>query len=180
MVLLLFFELLTFREVAGPVAERLQLRLDEQQLPLNAFHRGLIAISHRLKRRDGDIAQVGLRGVLLLPLLIRDSLLLALAGQLLRCPVGQDAVDQEAEQGNHGRAIAAPESGCDLCQCHGFAFSGSVFESAPAYGEGSQCATMTASGAKIAAAPAWLAQNAAIAGVAVFAIAVSSSTTVGR
>jgi hypothetical protein len=39
---------------------------------------------------------------------------------------------------------------------------------------------MTASGAKIAAALAWLAQNAAIAGVAVFEIAVSRSTTVGR
>jgi hypothetical protein len=39
---------------------------------------------------------------------------------------------------------------------------------------------MMASGATIAATLAWLAQNAAIAGVAVFAIAVSSSTTVGR
>jgi hypothetical protein len=39
---------------------------------------------------------------------------------------------------------------------------------------------MTASGAKIATTLAWLAQNAAIAGVAVFAIAVSRSTTVGR
>src|SRR6202171_775516 len=180
MVLLCFFELLTFGEVAGPVAKRLQLRLDEQQLPLNAFHRGLIAVSHGLKRRDGHIAQVGLRGVLLLPFLIRDSLLLALARQLLRRPVGQDAIEQEAEQGNQGRAIAAPESGCDLCQCHGFAVSWPVFGSVPAYGEGSQCATMTASGAKIAAALAWVAQNAAMAGVAVFAMAVSSSTTVGR
>src|SRR5882762_4067688 len=116
----------------------------------------------------------------LLPLLIRDSLLLALAGQLLRCPIGQDAIHQESEQGNQGRAIAVPKTGCDLCQHHGLAVPWSVFESAPSYGEGSQCATMTASGAKIAATLAWFAQNAAIAGVAVFAIAVSSSTTVGR
>jgi hypothetical protein len=39
---------------------------------------------------------------------------------------------------------------------------------------------MTASGATIAAAAAWFAQNAAIAGVVVFAIAVSSNITVGR
>jgi hypothetical protein len=39
---------------------------------------------------------------------------------------------------------------------------------------------MTASGAKIAAAVAWFIQNAAIAGVAVFASVVSSSTIVGR
>src|ERR1700724_184698 len=115
-----------------------------------------------------------------LPLLICDSLLFALAGQLLRCPVCQDAVHQESEQGNRGRTIAVPKSGCELCQHHGFVVPWSVFESVPEYGEGSQCATMTASGAKIAATPAWLAQNAAIAGVAVFAIAVSSSTTVGR
>src|ERR1700704_280298 len=118
--------------------------------------------------------------MLLLPLLIRDSLLLALASQLLRSPIHQHAVHHESEHGNQGRAIAAPESGCDLCQGHGFAVSSPVFESVPAYGEGSQCAPMTASGAKIAAALAWLAQNAAIAGVAVLAIAVSSSTTVGR
>src|SRR5580700_8952619 len=39
---------------------------------------------------------------------------------------------------------------------------------------------MTASGAKIAAAAAWVIQNAAIAGVAAFAMVVSSSTTVGK
>src|ERR1700681_3640458 len=139
-----------------------------------------MAASHGLKRGDGYIAQVGLRGVLLLPRLIRDSLFLALAGQLLRCAVCQDAIDQEAEQSNHGRAIVTPERGRDLCQCHSFTVSWSVFESEPAYGEGSQCATTTTSGAKIAAALAWLAQKAAIAGVAVFAIAASSSTTVGR
>jgi len=49
-----------------------------------------------------------------------------------------------------------------------------------AYGEGSQCATITASGARIAAAVAWFIQNAAIAGVAALARVVSSSTTVGR
>jgi hypothetical protein len=49
----------------------------------------------------------------------------------------------------------------------------------PSAGEGNQCATITARGATIAAAPAWLAQNAAIAGVAVLAIAESSSTAVG-
>ena len=53
-------------------------------------------------------------------------------------------------------------------------------ELAAAYGEGSQCATMTASGAQIAAALAWFIQNAAIAGVAAFASVVSSNTTVGR
>src|SRR5258708_5398606 len=115
-----------------------------------------------------------------LPLVIRDSLLLALAGQFLRRPICQDAIHQESNQRNQGRAIAVPESGCDLCQHHGFAVPWSVLESVPPYGEGSQCATMTASGAKIAATLAWLAQNAAIAGVAVFAIAVSRSTTVGR
>src|ERR1700675_4936468 len=118
--------------------------------------------------------------MLLLPLVTRASLLLALAGQFLRCSIHQDAIHQESEQGNHGRAIAVPETGCDLCQHHGFAVPWSVLESVPSYGEGSQCATMMASGAKIAAPLAWLAQNAAIAGVAVFAIAVSSRTTVGR
>src|SRR5258708_5451400 len=138
-----------------------------------------MAASHDLQRSDGYIAQVGLRGVLFLPPLIRDSLLLALAGQFLRCSIHQDAIHQEAEHGNQGRAIDIPEIGCDLCKRHGFAVR-SVCESVPAYGEGSQCATMTARGAKIAATPAWLAQNAAIAGVAEVAIAVSSSTTVGR
>jgi len=47
-------------------------------------------------------------------------------------------------------------------------------------GEGNQCATMTANGAKIAAAVAWLIQKAAIAGVAAFASEVSTNTTVGR
>jgi hypothetical protein len=47
-------------------------------------------------------------------------------------------------------------------------------------GEGSQCATITAKGAKIAAAVAWFIQKAAIASVAVFATEVSSRTTVGR
>ena len=50
----------------------------------------------------------------------------------------------------------------------------------PAYGEGSQCATMTANGARIAAAVAWFVQNASIAGVAAFASVVSRSTTVGK
>jgi hypothetical protein len=54
------------------------------------------------------------------------------------------------------------------------------FELALVYGEGSQCATMTANGAAIAAVVAWPAQNAAIAGVAAFASVVSSNTTVGR
>src|SRR5208337_2929987 len=98
----------------GPVAEFLQLRLDEQQLPLNAFHRGLIAVSHGLQRRDGHIAQVGLRGMSLLPLMILEVLLFALAGQLLRCSKCQDAIDQEADEGNRGRTIVAPESGRDL------------------------------------------------------------------
>jgi hypothetical protein len=39
---------------------------------------------------------------------------------------------------------------------------------------------MRARGAKIAAADAWVAQKAEIAGVAVFAIAVSNKTTVGK
>src|SRR5437899_10547501 len=108
--------------------------------------------------------------MLLLPLLIGDSLLLALASQLLRSPIHQDAIHQESEHGNQGRAVNGPEGGCDLCQRHGFAVPWSVFESATAYGEGSQCATMTASGAKIAPTPAWLAQNAPLAGAAGFAI----------
>src|SRR2546430_14233010 len=118
--------------------------------------------------------------MLLLPLLIGDSLLLALAGQLLRSPVHQDAIHQESDHSNQGRAVNGPEGGCDLCQRHGFAVSWSVFESATAYGEGSQCATMTANGAKIAATPAWLAQNAAIAGVAGLGIAGSNRTKRGR
>src|SRR5258708_22669456 len=138
-----------------------------------------MAAAHDLKRSDGYIAQVGLRGVLFLPPLIRDSLLLALGGQFLRCSIHQDHIRQETEHGTQGRSIDVPESGCDLCQRHGFAVR-SVCESVPAYGEGSQCATMTASGAKIAATPAWLAQNAAIAGVAVFAMAVTSLPTVRR
>jgi hypothetical protein len=47
-------------------------------------------------------------------------------------------------------------------------------------GEGSQCATTTASGANIAAAVAWFIQNAATAGVAALASVVSSSTAVGK
>lgn len=47
-------------------------------------------------------------------------------------------------------------------------------------GEGSQCATMTAKGAKIAAAIACFIQKAAMAGVAAFASEVSSNITVGR
>jgi hypothetical protein len=54
------------------------------------------------------------------------------------------------------------------------------FELAPAAGDGNQCATITASGVKIAAAVAWFIQKAAIAGVAVFANEVSSKTAVGR
>jgi hypothetical protein len=50
----------------------------------------------------------------------------------------------------------------------------------PPVGEGSQCATMTASGAMIAAAVLCAAQNIAIAGVAAFASAVSSNKSVGR
>jgi hypothetical protein len=50
----------------------------------------------------------------------------------------------------------------------------------PEYGDGSQCATIKARGATIAATEAWFAQNAAIAGVAVFAIAVSNKTAVGK
>ena len=107
------------------------------------------------------------------------ALSLVLASQLLRSPIHQDAIHQESEHGKQSRAIDVPERRCALCQRHGFA-ARSVCESATAYGDGSQCATMTANGAKIAATPAWLAQNAAIAGVAVFAIAVSSNTTVGR
>jgi hypothetical protein len=54
------------------------------------------------------------------------------------------------------------------------------FELAAAFGEGSQCATMTANGAKIAAAVACFIQKAAIAGVAAFARTVTRSITVGR
>jgi hypothetical protein len=110
--------------------------------------------------------------------MLLDSLLLALADQLLRCPKSQETIKQEADEGNCGRAVVVPEIGYDLRQHHHG--SAAPFELAPANGEGSQCATTTASGATIAATLAWLAQNAAIAGVAVFAIAVSSSTTVGR
>src|SRR5271163_3433083 len=59
-----------------PVAKFLQLRLDEYQLPLNTLDRGLIAASHSLQRRNCNIAYIGLRHVLCLPCLIRDSLLL--------------------------------------------------------------------------------------------------------
>jgi hypothetical protein len=54
-----------------------------------------------------------------------------------------------------------------------------VSKFASAAGEGNQCATITAKGATIAARPAWLAQNAAMAGVAALAIAERKSTTVG-
>jgi hypothetical protein len=50
----------------------------------------------------------------------------------------------------------------------------------PPAGDGSQCATITASGATIAAAVPCAAQKAAIAGVAAFASAVSSNKSVGR
>ena len=95
MVLPLIFGIDLFMSVQrrGPVAEFLQFRLDEQQLPLNAFYRGLIAVSHGLQRGDRNIAYIGLRRVFLFPRLIRDSLFLALAGQFLRCPKGQDAID---------------------------------------------------------------------------------------
>ncbi len=49
-----------------------------------------------------------------------------------------------------------------------------------AVGEGNQCATTTASGARIAAAVAWFIQNAATAGVAALASVVSSNTAVGK
>jgi hypothetical protein len=49
-----------------------------------------------------------------------------------------------------------------------------------AAGEGNQCATITASGATIAATAAWFAQNAAIAGVAAFATTEIASTAVGK
>jgi hypothetical protein len=55
----------------------------------------------------------------------------------------------------------------------------SYFELVEIYGEGSQWATITAIGDRIAAAAEWFIQNAAIAGVAAFASAVSNSTTVG-
>jgi hypothetical protein len=56
----------------------------------------------------------------------------------------------------------------------------SYFELGPATGDGSQCATMTARGARIAAAVAWFIQKAATAGVAAFATEVSNSRAVGR
>ena len=48
------------------------------------------------------------------------------------------------------------------------------------FGEGSQCAMMTASGATIAAAVACFDQKSAIAGVAAFARVVSNKMKVGR
>ena len=47
---------------------------------------GLIAAPHSLERSNGDIAQVSLRRMFLLPRLIRASLFFVLAGQFLRGP----------------------------------------------------------------------------------------------
>ena len=47
-------------------------------------------------------------------------------------------------------------------------------------GDGSQCATTTASGATMDAASAWFAQKTEMAGVAAFASAVSSKTALGK
>jgi hypothetical protein len=61
-----------------------QFPLNQNQLALNALHRGGIAVAHRLERRNGYVAQISLSGVFLLPFLIGHPLLRTLSGHPLR------------------------------------------------------------------------------------------------